>query len=105
MDNSVVSSDVHVAGPEDVAAAVKAAEDAFPLWAAKLPQERAKILLRFADLIDENADELARLEALCSGKPIGSSKALEIPIATSTIRCKCRSYFSHRRLSFANTLS
>ena len=43
-------------------AAVSAAVDAFPDWAARTPQERAEHLHRLADLIDENIEELAIVE-------------------------------------------
>ena len=40
-------------GPDDVGAAVDAADAAFPAWAALDPADRAKYLLKIADLIDE----------------------------------------------------
>jgi acyl-CoA reductase-like NAD-dependent aldehyde dehydrogenase len=88
LDNSVVSDAVHVAGQEEVDDAVAAAQEAFPAWSGKRSEERAKILFKIADLLDDNADELACLESLCSGKPIAGSKAFEIPLASSTFRCK-----------------
>ena len=48
----------------------KAAEAAFPKWADALPRERARALLRIADVIDANRDELGRLESLNVGKPL-----------------------------------
>jgi acyl-CoA reductase-like NAD-dependent aldehyde dehydrogenase len=89
IDNSVVTDAVHVAEQEDVDDAVAAAQAAFPSWSGKLPEARAAILLRIADLIEQNVDELARLEALCSGKPVSNSKTVEIPLAAKTFRCKC----------------
>jgi 1-pyrroline dehydrogenase len=59
------------AGSEaDVDRAVLAAEAAFPRWADTLPRDRARALLRIADVIDANRDELGRLESLNVGKPL-----------------------------------
>ncbi len=53
----------------DVDAAVEAAGSAFPEWADKTPRERSEILFAVADVIDENLDELRRLEMDNVGKP------------------------------------
>ncbi|MGE5408513.1 MAG: gamma-aminobutyraldehyde dehydrogenase [Syntrophothermus sp.] len=53
----------------DVDRAVAAARRAFPGWAATTPAERARALLRMADLIEERAEEIADLEAADAGKP------------------------------------
>lgn len=87
-DDSVVTSEVHVAAKEDVDRAVKAARAAFPEYRHLDPGLKAKMLLKLADLIDEHADELARLEALCGGKSITTTKGMEIPLATRILRCK-----------------
>jgi aminomuconate-semialdehyde/2-hydroxymuconate-6-semialdehyde dehydrogenase len=69
----------------DVQSAVDAAEEAFPRWSAMAAQERSRIMLRIADLIDANLDRLARAECIDSGKPISLAKALDIPRAASNI--------------------
>lgn len=48
--------------------------------------ERGKILNRVADLIERDADLLARLEALDVGKPIGQPGMLDVPNAAGTFR-------------------
>lgn len=53
--------------PEDVDAAVTAAQRAFPAWAALAPAERRRLLLRFADAIAERADALCVVEANDAG--------------------------------------
>jgi 1-pyrroline dehydrogenase len=59
------------AGSEaDVDRAVRAAESAFPGWADALPRERARALLRIADVIDANRAELGRIESQNVGKPL-----------------------------------
>jgi betaine-aldehyde dehydrogenase/aminobutyraldehyde dehydrogenase len=55
---------------QDVERAVDAATKALPDWLDKTPKDRMELLLKLADLIDENADELARLESQNVGKPM-----------------------------------
>jgi 1-pyrroline dehydrogenase len=55
----------------DVDAAVEAAADAFPAWAARTPRERSEILHRVADAIDADMDRLRDLEVANVGKPLG----------------------------------
>src|SRR3954464_5012634 len=66
-------------GESDVDAAVSAAYDAFDGWQSTTPGERATALLKLADAIEENADELARLESLNVGKPLEMVKSEELP--------------------------
>jgi 1-pyrroline dehydrogenase len=54
---------------DDVARAVDAAKKAWDEWRFKTPKDRMELLLKLADVIDENADELARLESQNVGKP------------------------------------
>jgi aldehyde dehydrogenase (NAD+) len=65
-----VQADVGLAGPDDVDAAVLAARDAQPGWAARPPAERAAILFRLADLLEQHGPEAAELGALDNGTPI-----------------------------------
>lgn len=55
---------------DDVAAAVAAAQDAFPGWRATALQTRIDLILRLADVIREHADELARIDVADNGSPI-----------------------------------
>jgi aminobutyraldehyde dehydrogenase len=54
---------------EDVERAVEAAKNAWTEWRSKTPKDRMELLLGLADVIDENAEELARLESHNVGKP------------------------------------
>jgi len=54
---------------EDVERAVDAAKSAWETWQSKTPKDRMELLLALADVIDENAEELARLESQNVGKP------------------------------------
>ena len=69
----------------DVDRAVEAAKKALPEWLETTPAERAEILLRLADLIDENAEELAQLESVNVGKPIAVSRE-EPPVMSDNLR-------------------
>jgi betaine-aldehyde dehydrogenase/aminobutyraldehyde dehydrogenase len=64
-----VIAEVPKAGEADVDRAVAAAEKAWETWREKTPKDRMELLLKLADVIDENAEELARLESLNVGKP------------------------------------
>jgi gamma-glutamyl-gamma-aminobutyraldehyde dehydrogenase len=72
----------------DVDAAVGAARRAFEdgRWSRLAPSERKKVLLRFADLVEANAEELATLEALEAGKPITDCREVDLPDAVTTFR-------------------
>ncbi len=64
LDWSMPLAEVSRGTAEDAAAAVAAAESAFPAWAALTPAERGAHLYRLADLIDANVERLARVECL-----------------------------------------
>jgi phenylacetaldehyde dehydrogenase len=72
----------------DVDAAVLSARVAFEsgVWRDMLPAERAKILWKIGELIDTNIEELAELETLDQGKPLGVARWAEIPGAAEQFR-------------------
>ncbi len=70
----------------DVEKAVKAASEAFPEWSKTPKNERSKILVRLANLIDENLEELAKAEAMDNGKPYSLATRVDIPRASANIR-------------------
>ena len=74
--------------PEDIDRAVVAAKAAFRagVWYRIAPRDRMDILYRFADLVDEHAEDLAVLETLDMGKPIGDVVTEDIPAVIDTIR-------------------
>ncbi len=66
----------------DVNKAVKAARAAFDkgAWRKMSGSERGRLLNKLADLIEKNADELAKLESLDNGKPYAVAKAADLSI-------------------------
>jgi phenylacetaldehyde dehydrogenase len=75
-------------GSEDIDRAVKAARAAFERgpWHSMTPAARAKLIWKLGDLIDANADELAIMETLDNGKPIGVSRNLDVLFAAERMR-------------------
>ena len=63
------------AGVEETDAAVARAKVAFPAWKAVAPTDRARLLRRLATLVEEHAEELARIESRNVGKPISGARA------------------------------
>jgi aminomuconate-semialdehyde/2-hydroxymuconate-6-semialdehyde dehydrogenase len=70
---------------EDVEMAYQAAADAFPYWSGLPANERSKIMMRIANLIEKNTQELALAESIDQGKPLWLAKNGEIPRAQSNI--------------------
>src|SRR5213080_3976596 len=70
---------------DDVDAAVETAKAALPGWLDSTPGERAEILLELADLLDANAEELARIESRNVGKPLGYARD-EMPVCSDNLR-------------------
>jgi aminomuconate-semialdehyde/2-hydroxymuconate-6-semialdehyde dehydrogenase len=71
---------------QDVEAAVRAAERAFPAWSRLSAEDRSRFLMALADRIDAAREELARAETIDSGKPLALSRSLDIPRASSNLR-------------------
>jgi aminobutyraldehyde dehydrogenase len=69
-----------------VVAAVQAADRAFPAWSRTVPRERATVLLKIADRIDQHGAELARLESQNCGKPYLAALNDEIPVISDVFR-------------------
>jgi aldehyde dehydrogenase (NAD+) len=72
----------------DANLAVAAAREAFDNgpWPRMSGRERGRILFRFADLLEQNADELAHLETLDNGKPLKYAQGADVPLAIEHIR-------------------
>ena len=81
----------------DIDAAARVARNAFPKWSRTPIADRSRLLLRLADLIDQNLEELAQLESRDSGKAISLARRLDIPRAVANFR-----FFGTAILHFAS---
>jgi len=83
-----VLANVAVCGPEDADEAVRIARAAFEsgVWSRMAPADRKMVLVRWAELIERHADEIALLECLDVGKPIADTTGVDVPSAVRTIR-------------------
>lgn len=70
----------------DVEAAVRAAERAFPGWAATPAEQRAELLLRIAALLERDLERFAEAESRDQGKPVSLARAVDIPRAIANFR-------------------
>ena len=70
----------------DVARAVEAARSAFPSWSTTPAEERSRILLRLAQLIEDRLDEFATAECVDTGKPLSVARTVDIPRAIKNLR-------------------
>jgi betaine-aldehyde dehydrogenase len=75
-----------VSGPEDVDVAYKAAAKAFESWRDTTPSDRQKALLKFADAMEERAEEIIAAECENTGKPIELTRSEVIPPAVDQLR-------------------
>jgi aminomuconate-semialdehyde/2-hydroxymuconate-6-semialdehyde dehydrogenase len=82
---------------KDVNLAIRAAKEAFPKWSRTSVESRYKVLLKIADLIEENLDTLAAIESEDNGKPLWLAKKVDIPRASSNFR-----FFATGILHFAS---
>jgi 1-pyrroline dehydrogenase len=72
--NGEVIAKIQRSGKEDVDRAVQAADRAFEdSWRHTTPKDRSEMLLKMADAMEANAEELGRLEAQNAGKPVGAA--------------------------------
>ncbi|KAJ1778558.1 hypothetical protein LPJ77_002086 [Coemansia sp. RSA 2523] len=71
---------------KDVDNAVRAAKNAFPMWSNMPATERAAMLNRIADMIDENCQKLATLESQDQGKPVMMAAMYDMPTCANTFR-------------------
>jgi aldehyde dehydrogenase len=78
--------DVARSDADDVERALDAAHAALPGWARTSPAERARLLNKIADKIEENLELLARVETRDNGKPIRETLNADVPLAADHFR-------------------
>jgi len=83
-----VIAEVSEGDKEDVDLAVDAARDAFDNgeWSRMDARDRGLLMLKLADLMEAETDELAALETLDNGKPISDARNADIPLAIDCLR-------------------
>lgn len=86
-DDSLIG-DVNLAGENEVDAAVAAAREAFETgpWSTYTGAQRAVPMLKFADLMQANAEEIAKAEGQAMGQPIAVAGGFIVPAAAATWR-------------------
>ncbi|MBL4910179.1 MAG: aldehyde dehydrogenase [Alteromonadaceae bacterium] len=82
---------------DDLELAITAAEMALPAWRELALEQRADILVKIAQGIEDNLDKLALAEAIDNGKPISLAKSIDIPRAASNFK-----FFAHACSQFAS---
>lgn len=81
----------------DVEQAYLAAKSSFPKWSQTSLEQRSKILLAIADLLESNLDLFAKAESKDNGKPLELAKTIDIPRAASNFR-----FFANAITQFAS---
>ena len=79
---------VPAGGAEDIDRAVAAARRAFESgdWPRMRPVDRERLLLKFADLVEANAQELAEIESLDNGKPVTMARHVDVALVVDFLR-------------------
>jgi betaine-aldehyde dehydrogenase len=84
--NGHVYATAPLSSAADVAAATKAAADAFQEWRFTTPSVRQRALLRIADAVEQRAEELVAVESRNTGKPLGLTASEEVPPMVDQLR-------------------
>ena len=72
-----ITSRISNSSSKDVELAVQAAQDALPAWSALSRSERIEWLRKIANALESRKDEIARIESMDTGKPIGLAKRVD----------------------------
>lgn len=73
-------------GKEDIEKALDAAHAAFPTWSKTAATTRSNILLKIAQVIEDNLEYLAAVETIDNGKPIRETRAADLPLVVDHFR-------------------
>lgn len=86
--NEEIIARVPAGSAKDVDAAVRAASRAFESgsWAGMKPQDRERLLLKLADLLEQNAQAMAEIESIDNGKSAVIAKAVDVSLSVSFLR-------------------
>jgi aminomuconate-semialdehyde/2-hydroxymuconate-6-semialdehyde dehydrogenase len=89
----------------DLDSAVKAARQAFPAWRDTLPEKRAAMLTRLADLIEQRLEDFVRAECIDTGKPMWLCRSVDIPRGIANLRAFASAALTSSGQSFQNDVS
>jgi aminomuconate-semialdehyde/2-hydroxymuconate-6-semialdehyde dehydrogenase len=81
-----VYSEIPDSDASDIDLAVKAAKEAFPAWSRTPREERSRLMLKVAELIDANHEMLSKAESRDNGKPLKLARKVDIPRASANFR-------------------
>ena len=82
---NTVICEVEQAGTAEIERAVASARSGFEIWSAMSAVDRARILRRAVDIIRDRNDELAALDTLDAGRPIGETSTVDVPTGADVI--------------------
>lgn len=71
---------------EDIDLALDAAHAAFPSWSTSAPTLRSNLLLKIAQIMEDNLEYLARVETIDNGKPLRETRAADLPLCVDHFR-------------------
>jgi aldehyde dehydrogenase len=71
---------------KDIERAIEAAHTAFPLWSKTAAAYRSNILLKIAQIIEDNLEKLAVIETIDNGKAIRETRAADLPLVVDHFR-------------------
>lgn len=80
-----VLADVQVASQNDVDAAVRSAQNAFPSWSRTPAPARARVLMKAVQLLRERNDEIARVETCDTGKAFSETSVVDVVTGADTL--------------------
>lgn len=84
--NAKPLADVHAASHEDVDAAIKSAQEAFPAWSKTPASRRAGLLMKAVQLLVDRNEELAVTETQDTGKPFSETSTVDIVTGADVLR-------------------
>ena len=97
--DGTISGTIADSNTADVQSAYRAASKAFESWSETTVDQRCSILMKIADLIDQNLEALSVAESEDSGKPVSRARSIEVPRAASNFR-----FFASAITQFASEL-
>ena len=98
-----VYSKVPDSNSKDVDLAVAAAKEAFKTWSVTPVEKRVEYMMKLADLIERDAEKLAKAESFDQGKPVWLASKVDIPRGSSNLRFFAHAVMNHKSVSFTDT--